>query len=542
MDDNFELNNNEIQNDTVSETSAEMKYGSVESPVFEQQPDEAAKEANNVRRKKKPFPLWLKIVIPLVACIIIAGVVVLVTGLSNNDKYSEIWQTNVPDTVNMSYDEAVKVLEDAGLRPLIEDKVASSEIKTDCIVSQSIEKDTKVGKGSVVELTLSAGKEDLQMPDLKYYSLGYAKSILENMGLNVETETVSLSEDASVAPDAVISSVPAANMAVSAGDTVKLQVFENKVNPEPSELAVVPNLIDENMESAMKKASESGIYAVVTGVATGSADKKGFVVSQNVASDVSVAKGAVIEIKINSGSESIVVPDVTYRKVEKAKAVLASSGLDSKVQYEQSDKVMKGTVIRQEKQAGSTAEEKEVVKIIVSVGKIVGIPELKGKTINSAVDKLVSSKLAVNVVFKVDKQVKEGTVISQNYNKGDRAQIGTVVTITVSGKKDSGDVPETTPLNTEISSKNNESSYDIISTTAVSTVTTESTSLPDVSVNPITDPSKPATTEPTTKPTEKPTTAEPSTDPSSSSSTEKSEEPTEPTEPTAPTSSATKEY
>ncbi|MFD5863635.1 Stk1 family PASTA domain-containing Ser/Thr kinase [Agromyces sp. NPDC127015] len=91
----------------------------------------------------------------------------------------------VPETVNMSLDEAKKALEAAGLKPGKETRVNSATVAADVVLSTNPEAGKAVEQGSTVEFTLSNGK--VEMVDVIGVSLDAAVGLLtaDDRQLNV---------------------------------------------------------------------------------------------------------------------------------------------------------------------------------------------------------------------------------------------------------------------------------------------------------------------------------------------------------------------
>lgn len=464
---------NESSDYSVGEEFDPQKYGSIESPnapdeddVEEEKEWKYSPEVNEEETKK--FPLWLKIVIPMLGVIVVSLLVLLATGVFSSKKSVDTWQTTVPNVLKTDYSSANSKLAEADLIALIGDKKSSAGIEEGTVMSQGIEAEDVVGKGNIVRLTLSAGKEEIVVPDVSYYTADYAKQVLTAKGMNVSIQDADDDSSDSVAPGAVVSSDPSPNAAVTNTSKIILYVKGDTTNDVDSPNKVtVPNLSGMDFSTIAESLAQKKIYLAIDGTTPGAADQAGKIVSQSSVADSEVPEGTVINVVVCSGAEGNTVPDVTYRKLETAINMISESGLKADIQYEESTKVLKGTVISQSIEEGTTANKDDIITIVVSSGKIVHTPNLKGTTMDAAVNTLVDSMLAVNVVYRVDKGAKLGTVLDQNYTAGTDVQIGTVVTITVCGKKNTGEMLKTTNVNDETTVPDDEE------TTAADETTTE---------------------------------------------------------------------
>lgn len=97
----------------------------------------------------------------------------------------------------------------------------------------------------------------------------------------------------------------------------------------------------------------------------------GFVVTSAYSSFMKLSKMtafALVFLLVGCGSNSISMPDLKGVDEKSAKAVLASQQLIPKVEYEFSDEIDEGNVIRSEPDVSEAAEKNSAVKLFVSKG------------------------------------------------------------------------------------------------------------------------------------------------------------------------------
>jgi serine/threonine-protein kinase len=134
-----------------------------------------------------------------------------------------------------------------------------------------------------------------------------------------------------------------------------------------------------------------------------------------------------------------IVPDVYKYTEEQAKEMIEAAGLVCKIEYEESDDVEIGCVIRQSIEADREVEEGTTVTITVNVGEVEKtIPKVVGQSQASATKTLKNVSFTVSVKEEYSSDVASGYVISQNPKAGTKASKGSKVTIVVS--KGSGEV------------------------------------------------------------------------------------------------------
>lgn len=94
----------------------------------------------------------------------------------------------IPDVTKMDYQEAIRVLEDLDLEPIVQDSVYSEEFRKFQITDQDPAVKRVVKEGRKVYLTInSLPKPKIRMPKLIDRSLTLSKALLRNVGLELGT-------------------------------------------------------------------------------------------------------------------------------------------------------------------------------------------------------------------------------------------------------------------------------------------------------------------------------------------------------------------
>ena len=184
--------------------------------------------------QRRPPAMWIWGAIGVVAAVVI-GVLVFTLLLPKDGQLPEA-SVHVPNVEGMSLEEAKSSLEELGF--VIREKTeASDTVESDHIISQSPPADAAVARGTTVTLTVSSGKGELEVPDLKELTLEEAKAKLEEVGLKAGSVT---SEDSPTVPEgAVIRTDPDQGSTLKAGETVNLFTSNGHVTV-PSDLEGKP--------------------------------------------------------------------------------------------------------------------------------------------------------------------------------------------------------------------------------------------------------------------------------------------------------------
>ena len=178
--------------------------------------------------------------------------------------------------------------------------------------------------------------------------------------------------------------------------------------------------------------------------------EKGRIVSQDPSADERVKEGSTITVNISKGLGESSVPNVVGKMESELDDYLKAAGFKlGKVSRESSDKP-EGTVIRQDPEAGETAEKGSKINVVVSDGSMDNavVPYLIGKSQADAQAALEAAGLRLGEVSSDYSSSPEGEVIWQEYSSNTQLKRGSSVKIKVSaGPKPTK--PTTTETTTE---------------------------------------------------------------------------------------------
>jgi eukaryotic-like serine/threonine-protein kinase len=160
-------------------------------------------------------------------------------------------QTMVPDVVDVPQSEAEAAIEDAGLKVGTVTPGDSDEIEPGNVISTDPEADTKVDRGTEVDIVVSSGPSAITVPDVRGRTEEDAIGILEDAGFVVDS--VDAPSD-TVEEGIVISQEPAEGSEATPGDTVTISVSTG-----PAETPM-PSVIGEDADAAQAQLeSELGL-------------------------------------------------------------------------------------------------------------------------------------------------------------------------------------------------------------------------------------------------------------------------------------------
>ena len=209
----------------------------------------------------------------------------------------------------------------------------------------------------------------------------------------------------------------------------------NTANNNSSDMVEVPKVVGMTKEDAIKALNKLGLgYKAVTQSSDTVAED--CVISQGKVGGAKVEKNSQIVLTISTGKENkeVTVPNVKGKSEQEAKEAIEAANLVASVDYQYSDSVEAGNVIKYSP-SGSVAEG-STVTIHVSRGKKVtnvSVPNVLGMSESLASQTLDSANLKVTVKYETSSKAEYGTVTSQTpYSAGDSVPSGTTITIYVS--------------------------------------------------------------------------------------------------------------
>ncbi len=132
-------------------------------------------------------------------------------------------------------------------------------------------------------------------------------------------------------------------------------------------------------------------------------------------------------------TEEVAVPDVVGKQMTLARQILEDDKLRVNVAETYDAAVPAGQVVSQSPEAGSKVKAERLVTIYVSKGgEGVEIPDLKGLSKSSAMERLEKMGLKVGSVYEKYSDDEPGTVVAQDPRAGAKSSRGKSVDITVS--------------------------------------------------------------------------------------------------------------
>ena len=279
---------------------------------------------------------------------------------------------------------------------------------------------------------IGGGDKEVVVPDVKGMSYSEAKEVLEEKGLKIEKADEPIASQ-KIEKGKIVSQTPSKNSKVKKGRTVR--VILSAGNTELK----VPDLKGLSYNEAKTLLSEMGLQISKGDEVDSDSISEGLIASQYPAAKTKVDKGDIITVNISRGKKDAVIPKLVGTKFTSENdisEILSKYGYKlGKVSYEESYETP-GTIIKQSPDAGTTAEKKTTVDIVISKAKSKAtVPNLTGMTYDQAESALQSLGFSIGRVTEEENNgFTAGTVFKQYPAANSEYQTGSTVDIWIAKK------------------------------------------------------------------------------------------------------------
>ncbi len=310
--------------------------------------------------------LVIGIILALLA--LVAGIF-FVSQWALNSSDNQVPTVAVTDVVGKPLAQAEATLKAQGFDTSIVNQV-SDTAPVGTVISTNPVAGVEAKKGSIVEITVSSGKGQVDLPDYTGSTVASATKSAQALGLTVEV----VPRDA---PDkvegTVIDQTPKAGK-VDAGSKVQL------VTPSGKGKVAVPNVLNQDAVAATAALTQAGFVVNATQAASDTVPV-GRVISTTPAPNTQAEKGSTIDMVVSSGTAPVAVPNVVGQTETTAIRTLQNAGFPSQSVFIDVPfgSPQDGKVISQNPPAATQAAKGSTVTI--NVGKALPPPATTTTTI-----------------------------------------------------------------------------------------------------------------------------------------------------------------
>lgn len=220
-----------------------------------------------------------------------------IESTQESESVPEEEQVAMPDVKGINVEDAKKSLTAIGLIPNVEYE-ESETIDEDVVISTNVDVGTLLKTGSTVTLTVSAGSQSEEVPDILGMTYQEANSVLISRGFLVNM-TESYSD--TVEQGLVVSQMPIAGTRAPKGNVITVNVSLGK-----EEVKVrVPNLVGLSEEDGTFEAIEQGLTIGTVTEVYSEEYAAGLICYQSYSHGSYVEPGTAIEIRVSLGAQKL---------------------------------------------------------------------------------------------------------------------------------------------------------------------------------------------------------------------------------------------
>ncbi len=267
----------------------------------------------------------------------------------------------VPSVVGQPQATALQTLSTAGLRPTVV-PVASPPQQVGQVVTTNPSSGIDVPPGSVVELRVGRGPDNVQVPDLVGQTAAEAQASVQRLGLSLAPVPQQREVDDSTQVGRVLSQDPAAGQFLAPGTPVLLTIGRQR------ETLRVPDVVNQDRATATRTLEGVGLRVTVSEVDDGG--EAGTVVDTSPGAGATVPRNSQITLEVSRGNR-LSVPSVVGQTPTEAAQTLSSAGFTgqlSQTSQQVSDPSEIGTISRPSPPAGGEAGAGDTIQVVVGTG------------------------------------------------------------------------------------------------------------------------------------------------------------------------------
>lgn len=229
--------------------------------------------------------------------------------------------------------------------------------------------------------------------------------------------------------------------------------------PVVIEEAKIPPIHNMHIDSARQTLSFFDLNMEITGEIYSDTVPENYVIEQDPGSDGIVTADRTVKVIVSMGSRisGISVPNIIGLELQEAREILESMDLKTgTISEEYSEGFTRDHIIRQDPSSGETADEEDIVDIIISKGsQTIVIPNIIGLDYVYASNHLES--MGINVITSKTPPTEEisqpGSVVSVIPQPGTSIKSGGTVELKISTSEPLNEVPDLTGLDLEQASE-----------------------------------------------------------------------------------------
>ncbi len=198
------------------------------------------------------------------------------------------------------------------------------------------------------------------------------------------------------------------------------------------EEVTVPNICNLPLDDALEELRKHNLDGVIAERRYDHIIDEGHVIVQNPLPGEQVKIGRIINLSISLGAETVKIPYLIGLDLEKGKMIIRNLGLViESVDSAFSDSIPLGKIMKTVPEVESEVKKGDALRIVVSRGSILRMPDLLGLNLNEARGVLKNMGLTLGEIRVVEASGTKGNIIIQHPEPEQVVSIGDTVNVMV---------------------------------------------------------------------------------------------------------------
>lgn len=311
-------------------------------------------------------------ILTIVVAVIIVFVMIFIIGKAtgafkflpnSSSAEEEDTKVEVPSLVGEKEEVARQICEKKNLTMKVVSQKHSDEYKEGTVIEQKTEAGRKVKKKTVIEVVVSSGAEEAEVPDVSGMNEDDAWETLKAKGFTKHDVTTEYNDE--VPEGDVIRTTP------EAGETVTVDTEIVLIVSKGAEKKTVPKITGMTVSEAQSKLSQAGLSDGGTSEERYSNSvEAGVIIEQSVQANKKVDAGTSVSYVVSKGkkpADKVTVPTLRGKTLSEAISALSNRGLYYK-EVPADSPAASGTVVEVDPEEGASVDVGTTITLYVSNG------------------------------------------------------------------------------------------------------------------------------------------------------------------------------
>ncbi len=204
--------------------------------------------------------------------------------------------------------------------------------------------------------------------------------------------------------------------------------------PNYDKMVIIPSLIGYSVDEAIKVLEDLLLNNIKIVYIEDDSTEKDLILTQSIKGQIRRNEELILEVSLGKKEDLVPISmiDLSNKTLFEANLWLSRNGITYTIQYEFSDQIKRGNVISASIKEGMIDPNKDQIKLIVSKGKKIIVPNLKEMTLEEVTNWVISNHLKITYEDRYDEKIALGKIIEVNQVEGTEIEEDTLIRVVTS--------------------------------------------------------------------------------------------------------------